>query len=341
MAVPPASVPVPPSLLRVLRDGPVPLRDATTDPAAPSLKIAFVGPGGSAIADRLQDALVALGHDVSRWPREDSRLQAWDGADVAIALGPRAAWRVQALEGCGARVVLLTADEETRIGASAARTWTTQALRSGLPVLCAGAALGRRIAERHGATVLPFTPGIDPVYRSLPTHRRDDVVLLDAPAELPWRGAALALLAGRELHTRRPSLQLAVARGERPVAVPYDVLDLMEPDPEARAVAYSGSTVGVVCATDGLDPVVGEMLACGLPVVVLDEAAREAPTELGLGAVPPDPLAIADAVEALLDDLVARAERSLAGVEWAAGRTWAAAATQVEQALRATLEATP
>ena len=340
MAVSPAPVPVPPSLLRVLRDGPAPLRDAVADPDAPSLHVAFVGPGGSATAERLQDELTALGHTVSRWPREDSRLQDWDGADVAVALGPRAAWRVQALDGCGARVLLLTADEETRIGASAARTWTTQALRGGLPVLCAGAALAERIADRHGATVLPFTPGIDPVYRSLPTHRRDDVVLLDAPAELPWRGGPLALLAGRELHARRPGLQLALARGPRPVAVPYDVLDLQEPDPEARALAYSGSTVGVVCATDGLDPVVGEMLACGLPVVVLEEAARDAPAELGLGAVPPDPLAIADAVEALLDDLVARAERSLAGVQWAAGRTWATAGTEVERALRDTLRGT-
>jgi len=335
----PAPVPVPPSLLQVLRDGPAPLRgDAAPPPGAP-LRIALVGPGDGATADRLEPELLALGHQVTRWPREGTRMGEWSGADVAVALSPRAAWRVLALPDSGARALLLTADEEARLGVSAARTWTTQALRSGLHVLCAGDALAERVRDRHGAAVTAYVPGIDPGYRALPTHRRADVVLLDAPVELPWRGAALALLAGRELHDRRPDLELAIARGPRGFSLPYAHLDLGPDDvPGDRALAYSGSTVGVVCATDGLDPVVAEMLACGLPLVVLDDAAREAPPSLGLSAAQPDPLAIADAVEGLVDDLVARAERSLAGVEWAAGRTWAAAAAGIERGLRAALD---
>lgn len=335
---PPSPVPVPPSLLQVLRDGPAPLRaPAATDAAGP-LHIAFVGPGDTTTAARLAPELSALGHEVTRWPRERTKLREWAGADVAVALGPRAAWRVQSLPDVGARALLLTADAEARLGASAARTWTTQALRSGLLVLCAGEPLADRIRERHGAAVCAYVPGVDLAYRSLPTHRRGDVVLLDAHVELPWRGAALALLAGRELHDRRPELQVAVARGPRPVSVPYDHLDLgPDDDADARALAYSGSTVGVVCATDGLDPVVAEMLACGLPLVVLDEAARDAPPSLGLSAVQPDPLAIADAVEGLVDDLAARAQASLSGTRWAAERTWAQAAAGVERGLRQAL----
>ena len=51
------------------------------------------------------------------------------------------------------------------------------------------------------------------------------------------------------------------------------------------------------------------------------------------------PIAICDAIERLLDDLVLRAERSRAGAEFVAHRTWPAAAAQVEVALRQALRA--
>ena len=51
----------------------------------------------------------------------------------------------------------------------------------------------------------------------------------------------------------------------------------------------------------------------------------------------PDPLALCAAIERLLDDLVERADRSRAGAELVAGRTWPAAAEQVERGLRAAL----
>jgi hypothetical protein len=50
-----------------------------------------------------------------------------------------------------------------------------------------------------------------------------------------------------------------------------------------------------------------------------------------------DPLALCDAIEALLDDLALRAERSRAGTAWVASRTWDAAAGQVETGLRQAL----
>jgi hypothetical protein len=50
-----------------------------------------------------------------------------------------------------------------------------------------------------------------------------------------------------------------------------------------------------------------------------------------------DPLAVADAIERLLGDLALRAERSRAGIAWVAGRTWDAAAVQVEAGLHEAL----
>jgi O-antigen biosynthesis protein len=82
-----------------------------------------------------------------------------------------------------------------------------------------------------------------------------------------------------------------------------------------------------------------EMLACGLPCVdlasdsMLATYGHDGPVTLA----PFDPLALCDAIEELLDDLMLRAERSRAGTAWVAARTWDAAAGQVEAGLREAL----
>jgi glycosyltransferase involved in cell wall biosynthesis len=82
-----------------------------------------------------------------------------------------------------------------------------------------------------------------------------------------------------------------------------------------------------------------EMMACGLPCVEAASAAMVA--SFGRGApislAPCDPVALADAIEELLDDGELRARRSRDGREWVRPRTWATAAAQVEDGLRQAL----
>jgi glycosyltransferase involved in cell wall biosynthesis len=82
-----------------------------------------------------------------------------------------------------------------------------------------------------------------------------------------------------------------------------------------------------------------EMLACGLPCV--DLAGFSAETVFGAdGAVELvdfDPIAVADAIERLLDDPDHWRRRSEAGQAFVAGRTWDRAAEQVELGLREAL----
>ena len=81
------------------------------------------------------------------------------------------------------------------------------------------------------------------------------------------------------------------------------------------------------------------MLACGLPVVDLDVPSML--TTFGaldaLELAAPDPLALAAAIERLLDDPGLRARRTAAGLALTAQRTWPNAAAQVEAGLRAAL----
>lgn len=323
------AVPVPPMLREVLRDGPHPLAADVPRAAGAGLHIAMVGPGPAWPAAPLGEALAERGHVVQGWPGQGRTAADWERADVAIATGWRAAWRVLALPGVHVRLLLVGGDDVARLGAGAARTWAGRALETGMPALCAGGWLADRVRERHGTEAFAFTPGLDEAYTGLPTHRRDDLILLDAPAEQPWRGGALALLAGRELLDRRADLHVGVVRGERPLRLPYPADDLAGADPRERVRAYAAATVGLVCAADGPSPVIAEMAACGLPVVALETALDDLDGP-PVSVADADPLSLADAVVELLDDLLARADRSRAGMAWATDRTWEAAAEEVE-----------
>ena len=99
---------------------------------------------------------------------------------------------------------------------------------------------------------------------------------------------------------------------------------------------YNQATAGLVLSLTNPSLVPTEMLACGLPVVdVAGESMLATFGANGLVALaPPEPLALAGALEAVLDE---RGARSAAGIGLAASRTWSRAAEQVEAALRVPL----
>jgi glycosyltransferase involved in cell wall biosynthesis len=82
------------------------------------------------------------------------------------------------------------------------------------------------------------------------------------------------------------------------------------------------------------------MLACGLPCVEL--ASESVVTSYGdspLSLADGEPIAIARAVEALLDAPDRRAAIAQEGREWVSALTWEHAAEQVEAGLRTALRA--
>jgi glycosyltransferase involved in cell wall biosynthesis len=124
-----------------------------------------------------------------------------------------------------------------------------------------------------------------------------------------------------------------------PPEAPFPFTHLGVLDGERLAAVYSEATVGVVLSLTNYSLVAQEMLACGLPAVELDTPSTRAafghPAPLELA--PPRPAALADAIERLLDDPGERSRRASQGLAYAAGRTWGAAAAQVEAGLRAAL----
>lgn len=371
----PLEVAVPEALLEVRRDGAAPLEAGAAAAAeAPSLDVAVVvpqfrrGSGGHSTIANLVRGLEALGHRLSLWVVDDEGRHAgegeeetaalfreffgpvagevrvgfgaWRGADVAVATGWQTVAHVQQRTGVKARAYLVQDHEPEFYATSAERLWAQETYRAGLHCICASPWLASLVSSRYGASASSFDLGVDHAsYHPLPTHRRDDLVLLYARAVTPRRAVPLGVLAMAELHRRRPDVEIALFGEARELRAPFPHRHLGVLEPGALAHAYASAAVGVVLSLTNPSLVPTEMLACGLPVVdVASDSMRE--TFGASGAVEladPDPLALCGAVERLLDDLVLRAERARAGTALVAERTWPGAAAQVADGLRAAL----
>ena len=371
----PLPVAVPWAMLDLLREGAAPL--ATADQAARDggpLRVAVVvpsfrrGSGGHSTIAHLVRGLEALGHDCSIWLADDEGRHAeeapeqvrdtfyeffgplaapvhkgfkgWDGADVAVATGWQTVPRVLCLPGSAARGYLVQDHEPDFYGASAERTWAEQTYGMGLHCIAASPWLARLLAERYGASASAFDLGVDHErYGPRPVHRRGDLVLVYARAVTPRRAVPLALLAAAELKRRRPEVEIALFGEAREIRTPFPAMHLGVLDGEDLAHAYNSATVGLVLSTTNPSLVPTEMLACALPCVDLDTPAMRETfgAEGPITLAPFDPLAIADAIERLLDDLELRAEHVRAGLELAEGRTWSKATQQVDAGLRQAL----
>jgi glycosyltransferase involved in cell wall biosynthesis len=265
----------------------------------------------------------------------------WMGADVVMATGWQTAYPVMGLDGCRARVYMVNDHEPEFYPTSIETHLAAATYRLGLPCLAGGGDwMARTLTERYGARVLDVVPyGIDEEYRPRPVERRTDTVVLYAREITPRRAVALGLMALEHVHRRRPGLRVVVFGDPTPpeAAFPYEHIGLASPG--QLAWLYSEATVGVAFSMTNASLVPQDMLACGLPVVDVagygTEAVhgRDGAAELA----PFDDVAVAAAIERLLDDPGLRAERRRAGLEHASRHTWDRTTDRVEAGLRTAL----
>lgn len=300
-----------------------------TDADLRALFIDFFGP----VAAHVMRLTVDNNGGVARGPGD---------VDVALATGWQTVPSVLRLPGARGRAYLVQDHEPEFYPTSAEREWASWTYAQGLHAICASPWLTQTVSTLYGSSATPFDLGVDHAhYAPLPTHRRDDLVLFYARPVTPRRATTLGVLALQELHRLRPDVELALFGDHRRLATPFPHRHLGVLEPDRLAHAYASSAVGLVLSLTNPSLVPTEMLACGLPVVDLASASMRAtfgpdgPIRLS----PAHPVAIASAIVELLDDLEDRARRSREGMTLAAKRTWAAAAGQVEDGLRAALAA--
>jgi O-antigen biosynthesis protein len=194
--------------------------------------------------------------------------------------------------------------------------------------------------ERYGREGSWFRFGVDhSVYKPRNIERRPDTVMFYARYYTPRRAVPLGLLALHELWQRRPDVRIVLFGSEEPpdTSFPYEFLGVVSPEVLARH--YAEATVGICLSLTNYSLIPQEMMACGLPCVDLAGRSPEAvfgsdgPVELAKF----DPVAIADAAEALLTDKERWARRSNAGLAFVMAATWELAARQVEKGVRRAL----
>jgi glycosyltransferase involved in cell wall biosynthesis len=339
----------------------------------PKLSLAFVvpffvrGSGGHMTIANLVRALERRGHRCSLWIDDpgarvkggataaEANLRAWfgpfdadvhyglegfAGADVVLATGWQTVARVRTLPAAG-RAYLVQDHEPEFFGTSVQRAWAEDSYRHDLYPITAGQWLADTMGEVYGLPASSFDLGIDGErYQPTPSiARRDDVVVAYARSSTPRRGVPVALAALAELHRRRPGVEAWLFGHGGPPGIDFPHRNLGVVPEAGLPPIYAEATVGLVLSMTNYSLVAQEMLSCGLPCVELDAPSvvkafgRDGPVDFA----PLDPVAIADALERLLEDPALRAERARGGERLRAERTWDHAAAQVEAGLAAAI----
>jgi glycosyltransferase involved in cell wall biosynthesis len=239
-----------------------------------------------------------------------------------------------------ARAYLVQDHEPEFYGTSAEASFAADTYRQGLPCIAASPWLAQLLRDRYGATASSFDLGVDhDTYRPGESSRRADLVVFYARASTPRRAVPLGLVALHELARRRPGIEIALFGGDRTRRPAFAHTDLGPLDPRRLARLYQEAAVGLSLSLTNPSLVGLEMMACGLPCVELASAPMRATFagEDALELAAPEPLAIAAAIERVLDDPERREQMSARGVALTAARTWGAASAQVEAALREAL----
>jgi len=264
----------------------------------------------------------------------------WHGADVVVATGWETAYPVMRLPLCRARAYLIHDHECEFFATSAQSLWAERTYGLDMYPIAGSEWLRDLLEERYGRRGTWFRFGVEhDRYRPLPVERDRRTVLFYSRDATPRRAVPLGLLALDELWRRRPDVRIALFGDPEPAKTtfPHENLGIVSPDELARR--YNAATVGLCLSLTNYSLIPQEMMACGLPCVDLagrsPEAAfgRDGPAELA----EPDPIALADAIEALLDDEQRWRRRSEAGLAFVADASWDTAAQQVEAGLRAAL----
>jgi glycosyltransferase involved in cell wall biosynthesis len=324
------------------------------------------GSGGHATIVRLMHGLRDRGHSVSLWLEDcegrhagertavtkrsfrkffaadgltlHTDFASWQGADVALATGWQTVARTLRLPGAHARAYLVQDHEPDFYSASAEALWAAQTYRQGLHCIAASPWLAELLRDRYGASASHFDLAVDhTLYRPTGASRRDDLIVFYARAVTPRRAVPLGLAALAALAARRPDLEIALYGESHALDVPFAHRNLGILDDRRLTSLYSQATVGMVLSLTNPSLIGLEMMACGLPCAELASESMlatfgsDGPLEL----VEPDPLELCAALEHMLDEPTARENASRAGIELMTARTWARAAEQVEQGLRA------
>ncbi len=206
-----------------------------------------------------------------------------------------------------------------------------------LACLCASTWLKRLMEEKYGRWARHFNLAADAnIYN--PRMRDPNPVpriAFYSRTSTPRRAVELGLLALEVLAARGVDFHVDFFGAALDIyAAPFAATDHGILTPEGLADLYQNADIGICFSSTNYSLVPQEMMACGLPIVELAGESTRAvfPEDVAMLAGP-DPVEIADAVEALLNDGRRRQSQARKAQEWVGQFTWEGAAQSIEAAI--------
>ncbi|SDE71669.1 Glycosyltransferase involved in cell wall bisynthesis [Kordiimonas lacus] len=210
--------------------------------------------------------------------------------------------------------------------------------REDIDCICAGPWLSGLMQEKYSRWARHFWLAADQNIYAPPKEPRANTVpriAFYARHFTARRAVELAMLALEELATRDIEFAVDFFGAKLTFGVaPFPFVDHGVATPRQLADLFQQADVGVVFSATNYSLVPQEMMACGLPIVELkgDNTSCIFPVET-VTLAEPDPVKIADSIEALLRDTGKREAQAAAAQEWVSQFSWAASADLVEEAL--------
>lgn len=148
------------------------------------------------------------------------------------------------------------------------------------------------------------------------------------------RAVELCLEALDELALRRDDFLVHFFGDEEVITdISYQAFHHGIMDKHELADLYNNGTIGVTFSATNYSLVPQEMMACGLPIVEIDNESTVSifPADV-VSLARPNPKAIADAIEALMNDPQRQEHQKDAALEWISDLSWETSVRAVEQA---------
>jgi glycosyltransferase involved in cell wall biosynthesis len=209
--------------------------------------------------------------------------------------------------------------------------------RKNLDCLCGSDWLENLLTKKYNVWGRAFSFAVDdPEYYidNSDTKNSISTIAFYARFSTPRRAVELALLSLIELTKRGIQFQVAFFGSDLlPQSMfPYPFTNYGILDHEGLANLYRSADVGLVLSSTNYSLVPQEMIRCGLPVVDIDsESTRDVlPEDVVLKAAP-DPKAIADNIQKLLEDSTYRHQQIKTALAWSHQFDWLTTAKVIEQ----------
>lgn len=267
-------------------------------------------------------------------------------SDVTIATSWETAYVVHQLGNTRVRCYLVQDFEPAFYAVGSNQQFCENTYSFGFKCLTAGPWLAGLLHDKYGLDATPFDLAPDhTVYRRLPdVVRKPRTVVFYARWMTERRGFDLAAAALELLAERVPDLEVLFFGAETlPRKFDFNYTNLGVLTPQQLARTYNEATVGFVISLTNPSLVPFEMMACGLPVMDMNNDCTRAffgdLVGTAITLADPVPSYMADALESLLMDASRRDKQAESGLEYAGSISWEGSGKQLEQGILQALHA--